>query len=58
MWGVYPEAMGWNVGAVHSEINLGECIWRSGPQRANLKVHFEICPLGATPPDTLTQMDF
>ena len=58
MWGVDPESMGWNVGTVHSEINLGECIWISGPQRANLKVHLEICPLGATPPDTLTQMDF
>ena len=58
MWGVYPEAMGWNVGTVYLEINLGECISRSGPQRANLKVHFEICPLGAISPDTLTQMDF
>ena len=25
MWGVYPEAMAWNVGAVHSEIHLVEC---------------------------------
>ena len=46
MWGVYPEAMAWNVGAVHSEINLGERIWRSSPKRANIKVHFEICPFG------------
>ena len=58
MWVVYPEAMGWNVGAVYSEINLGECIWRSDPQRANLKVQFEICSLGATSADKLTQMDF
>ena len=58
MWGVYPEAMTWNVGAVHSEINLGERIWRSSPKRANLKVHFEICPFWATSPDTLTQIDF
>ena len=33
MWGVYPEAIGWNVGAVLLEINLGKCIWRSGPQK-------------------------
>ena len=33
---VYPEEMAWNNGAVHSDFNLGECIWRSGPQRANL----------------------
>jgi hypothetical protein len=58
MWGVYPEAMAWNVGAEHSENNLGERIWRSSPKRANLKVHFEICPLGAISPDTLTQIDF
>ena len=58
MWGVYPEAMVWNVGAVHSEINLGECIWRSSPKRANLKVYFDICPFWATSPDTLTQIDF
>ena len=57
MWGVYPEAMAWNVGAVHSDFNLGERIWRSSPQRANLKVHFEICPLGATSPDMLTQIE-
>ena len=56
MWGVYPEAMAWNVGAVHSKNNLGERIWRSSPKRANLKVHFEICPLGATSTDTLTQI--
>ena len=22
MWGVYPEALAWNVGAVHSDFNL------------------------------------
>ena len=55
---VYPEAMVWNVGAVHSEINLYECIWRSSPKRANLKVYFDICPLWASSPDTLTQIDF
>ena len=32
MWGVYPEAMAWNIGAVYSEINLGECIWKSSPK--------------------------
>ena len=58
MWGVYPEAMAWNVGAVHSEINLGERIWRNSSQRANFNVHFEICPFGATSPDTLTQIVF
>ena len=26
MWGVYPEAIAWNVGGVHSDINLGERI--------------------------------
>ena len=24
MWGVYPEAISWIVGAVHSDFNLGE----------------------------------
>ena len=57
MWGVNPEAMVWNVSAVHSDFNVGERIWRSGPQRANLKVHIEICPLGATSPDTFTQIE-
>ena len=28
MWGVFPEAMDWNVGAVCSDFNLGERIWR------------------------------
>ena len=58
MWGVYPEAMAWNVGAVLSEINLGERIWRSSPKRANLKVHFDICPFWATSPDTLIEIYF
>ena len=57
MWGVYPEAMAWNVGDVHSDFNFGECMWRSGPQRANFIVHFEIGPLWATYPDTLTQIE-
>ena len=39
-WSVYPETMAWNVGAVHSAFNLGERVWRSGPQRTDLKVHF------------------
>ena len=56
MWGVLPEAMGWNIGAVHSDFHLGERIWRSGRQRANLKVHSEMCPLGANFPDTLTEI--
>ena len=34
--------------AVHSDFNLGERIWKSGPKRANLKVHIQICPFGAT----------
>ena len=29
MWSVYPEATDWNVGAVHSDFDLGECIWRA-----------------------------
>ena len=57
MWGVYPEAMAWNICAVHSDFNLVERIWRSSPQRANLKVHLEICSLGATSPDMLTQIE-
>ena len=40
MWGVYSEAMAWSVGDVHSDFNLGECIWRSCPKRSNLKLHF------------------
>ena len=55
IWGVYPDAMVWNVGGVHSDFNCGEHIWRSGPQRANLKVHYEIGPTNATTPDTVTQ---
>ena len=27
MWGVYLEAMDWNVGDMCSDINLGERIW-------------------------------
>ena len=57
MWGVYPEAIAWNVGAVHSDFNFGELIWKSGPQRANIRVHFGIWPLGATSPDTLNQIE-
>ena len=57
MWGVYSGAMALNVGAVLSEINLGEHICRSGLQRANLKEHFKICPLGATSPDMLTKIE-
>ena len=34
-----------------------ESIWRNGPQRANLKMHFEIGLFGATYPDTLTQIE-
>ena len=45
--------MAWNVGAVHSDFNLGERIWRRSPQRANLKVQFEICPS----PDMLTKIE-
>ena len=33
MWGVNPEARGWNVGAVCSDFNLGECISRKSPRR-------------------------
>ena len=48
MWGVNPEARGWNVGAVCSDFNLGECISRRSPKctliwpfcnRAKKKVH-------------------
>ena len=50
MSGVYPEALAWNVGAVHSDFKLGERMWRSGPQRANqiwpahVKVHLKRFP--------------
>ena len=57
MWGVYPEVMAWSVGGGYSDFNFGELNWRSGPQRANLKVHNEIGPLGATTSDTLTQIE-
>ena len=51
MWGVYPEALAWNVGGVQFNFNFGERIWRSGPQRANLKVHFKnFCIQIETPP--------
>ena len=53
----HEDAMAWSVGAVHYDFNLGEHIWRSGPQRANIKVHFEIYPLGATSPDMLTKIE-
>ena len=43
MWGVYPEAMDWNVGAMHSEINLGECIWRSGHKGQISKCTLILC---------------
>ena len=36
MWGVYPEAMDWNVGAVHSDFNLGERIWRKSPRSTEI----------------------
>ena len=51
MLGVYTDTMAWDIGAAHSDLNLVD------PQRANLKVHFEICPLRATSPDTLTQIE-
>ena len=57
MLGVYPEAMAWNVDALHSDFNFGERNWRSGPQRANIKVHSNICPLGDTSPDALTGIE-
>ena len=56
MGGVYTEAMAWNVGAVQSDLNFCESIWKSGPQSANLKVHYEIGRFGATTPDTLTKI--
>ena len=31
MWGVNPEARGWNIGAVCSDFNLGERMWRKDP---------------------------
>ena len=57
VWGVYPEVMALNVVGVHSDFNFGEHTWRSCPQIPNLKVHSEIGPLGATTPDTLTQIE-
>ena len=33
MWGVYPEARDWNVGALHSDLILGE---RKSPGAPNL----------------------
>ena len=36
--------MAWNFGGVHSDFNLDERIWRSSPQRANLKVHYAPIP--------------
>ena len=48
IWVVYPEAMAWNVGGVHSDFNFGERIWRSCPQRTNLNENYEIGPLCAT----------
>ena len=57
MWDACPEAMAWKVGAVHSDFNLGERIWRSGPQRANLKVYSDTCPFGATSQDTVTEIE-
>ena len=32
MWGVNPEARGWNVGAVCLDFNLAERIWRKSPK--------------------------
>ena len=32
MWGVNPEARGWNVGAVCSDLNLAEHIWKKSPK--------------------------
>jgi hypothetical protein len=32
MWGVYPVAMDGNVGAVHSDFNLDECISPESPK--------------------------
>ena len=46
MCGVYPEAMACNDGRLCSDFILGERIWRLSPQRPNLKVYFEIRPLG------------
>ena len=57
MWGVYPEAMAWNVGGLHSDLNLGERIWSNGTQRADFIVHFGIGPLWAIFPDTLTKIE-
>ena len=37
MWGVYLEAMNWNVGAVHSDFDLGECIWTESHKTSPVK---------------------
>ena len=31
-WGVYPEAMDWNLDAMHSDFNVGELIWAESPK--------------------------
>ena len=39
MWGVYPLAMDGNVGAVHSDFNLGACV-SSESQKTSKICHF------------------
>ena len=31
-WGVYPEAMDWNLDSMHSDFNVGELIWAESPK--------------------------
>ena len=57
MWGVYPEAIAWNISGVHSDFNFDELIWSSGARRANFIVLFDIGPLWATSPNTLNQIE-
>ena len=42
MWGVNPEARGWNVGAVCSDFHLDECISRKSPQRTLIWLFLQI----------------
>ena len=58
MWGVYPEAMDWNVGAVCSDLHLDECICRKSPWVPNLALFLKVSNFnapGAFYQDTLTQ---
>ena len=44
MWGVYPEAMDWNVGAGHLDFELGECIWTESSKTTQIWHFQKLCP--------------